>query len=104
MSEPSGLVKPEEVAAGGGVLGALLFLVKWVFTTRVSEVKTEVKEVRDTLSVLTKTLTDIDKKLDLVTHTQVTRAEFDTLAKTVIELRLKVEHIEEQVRQGVVPR
>ena len=102
MTDPNSL-EPETIAKGGGGLLALLGVLKWVFTTGVTEVKTDVRELKAMMQQMTKDVAELSKALAVASKDAITRKEFEELRAEVDGIQQRVVHIEEMVKQGVVP-
>ena len=82
---------------------ALLGVLKWVFTTGVTEVKTDVRELKAMMQQMTKDVAELSKALAVASKDAITRKEFEELRAEVDGIQQRVVHIEEMVKQGVVP-
>jgi len=102
MSDPSQL-EPESIAKGGGVLVATVALFKFFFTTGVTEVKADVKELKTMLTQLTGVVSKLALDVAVANKDAISRKEFEELRNEVDDVARRVQHIEEMVKQGVVP-
>lgn len=103
MSDPTQL-EPETVAKGGGVLLTALALFKVLFTTGVTEVKADVKELKKMLADMTKEVNNLTTAVALANKDAISRREFEELRSEVDDVARRIEHIEDMMNQGVVPR
>lgn len=104
MSDPSQLqLEPETVGKAGGVLVLLLGLFKFLFTSGVSDVKTEVAKINVMVATLTTNVAALTTAMAVANEGRISRKEFEELKRDVDRLSLKVDHIEQAMRQGVVP-
>lgn len=104
MNDPSQL-EPETLAKGGGVMVLLLGMFKFLFTTGVTEVKADVKELKTMLAALSKEVSTLTTAVAVMTDKDtITRREFEELRSDVQRMTDRVEDIERQMSQGVVPR
>lgn len=103
MSDPTQL-EPETVAKGGGVLLTALALFKFLFTTGVTEVKADVKELKKMLADMSKEVNSLTTAVALANKDAISRREFEELRSEVEDVARRVEHIERMVDQGVVPK
>ena len=78
MSDPS-QIEPESLVKGGGVVGTLLLIFKWVFTTGVGEVKTDVRELKVMMNQMSKDITGLTTALAVATKDAISRKEFEEL-------------------------
>lgn len=102
MSDPTQL-EPESIAKGGGVLVVLVTLFKFFFTTGVTEVKADVKELKTMLAAMAKEVSALATVVAVANKDAITRKEFEELKSEVDDVARRVQHIEEMVKQGVVP-
>lgn len=102
MSDPTQL-EPETAAKGAGVLVALVTLFKFFFTTGVTEVKADVKELKTMLAALSKEVGNLATTVAVANKDAISRREFEELRSELDEVSRRVQHIEEMMKQGVVP-
>lgn len=103
MSDPSQL-EPETVAKGGGVLVVLLGMFKFLFTTGVTEVKADVKELKTMLEGLSKEVGSLTTAVAVANKDAISRREFEELRSEVDDVARRIQHIEHMMDQGVVPK